>query len=95
MNKRKFFPIFILLALVMSFALPALAADAPPEPPKPALFATWWALVPPVVAIVLALATKEVYSSLFLGIVLAPLCTRAVPSRGQSSTYSTMALLRF
>lgn len=68
MNNRKFFPIFILLALVMAFALPALAADAPPEPPKPALFATWWALVPPVVAIVLALATKEVYSSLFFGI---------------------------
>lgn len=29
-----------------------------------------WALVPPVLAIVLALITKEVYSSLFLGIVL-------------------------
>lgn len=68
MNNRKFFPIFIFLALVMSFALPALAADGTPEPPKPALFATWWALVPPVVAIVLALATKEVYSSLFFGI---------------------------
>lgn len=56
------------MALLMSFALPVLAADAAPEPPKPALFATWWALVPPVVAIVLALATKEVYSSLFFGI---------------------------
>lgn len=30
---------------------------------------TWWALVPPVIAIGLALITKEVYSSLFIGIV--------------------------
>ena len=33
------------------------------------LFATFWALIPPVIAIVLALITKEVYSSLFIGIV--------------------------
>lgn len=32
--------------------------------------ATFWALVPPIVAIGLALITKEVYSSLFVGIVL-------------------------
>ena len=32
-------------------------------------YATWVALVPPVVAIVLALATKEVYISLFIGVV--------------------------
>ena len=30
---------------------------------------TWWALIPPVIAIGLALITKEVYSSLFIGIV--------------------------
>lgn len=34
------------------------------------MYATFWALVPPIVAIVLALITKEVYSSLFLGIVV-------------------------
>ena len=34
----------------------------------PILFNTFWALVPPLVAIVLALITKEVYSSLFVGI---------------------------
>lgn len=33
------------------------------------MYATFWALLPPVVAIVLALLTKEVYFSLFLGIV--------------------------
>ena len=32
--------------------------------------ATFWALVPPIVAIGLALITKEVYSSLFTGIVV-------------------------
>ena len=31
---------------------------------------TFWALVPPIVAIILALITKEVYSSLFIGILL-------------------------
>ncbi|MBO5057328.1 MAG: Na+/H+ antiporter NhaC family protein [Lachnospiraceae bacterium] len=34
------------------------------------MYATFWALVPPIVAIVLALITKEVYSSLFIGIVV-------------------------
>ena len=31
-------------------------------------YATFWSLIPPVIAIVLALITKEVYSSLFIGI---------------------------
>ena len=34
---------------------------------------TFWALVPPIVAIVLALITKEAYSSLFIGVVLGAL----------------------
>ena len=33
------------------------------------VFGTWWAVFPPLLAIALALITKEVYSSLFLGIV--------------------------
>ncbi len=40
---------------------------------EPAMYATFWALVPPLVAIILALITKEVYSSLFIGIVIAGL----------------------
>ena len=31
---------------------------------------TFWALIPPIVAIVLALITKETFSSLFVGIIL-------------------------
>lgn len=34
------------------------------------MFATFWALVPPIIAIVLALITKEVFSSLFIGILV-------------------------
>lgn len=37
------------------------------------MYATFWSLVPPLVAIILALITKEVYSSLFIGIVTAAL----------------------
>ncbi len=40
---------------------------------KPAMYATFWALIPPVVAIALALITKEVYSSLFIGILVGAL----------------------
>ena len=49
-----------------------LAADAE-ETYQPALYATIWALLPPLVAIILALITKEVYSSLFVGIVVGAL----------------------
>ncbi|MBQ7955492.1 MAG: Na+/H+ antiporter NhaC family protein [Lachnospiraceae bacterium] len=37
------------------------------------MYATFWALVPPLIAIVLALVTKEVYSSLFVGILVGAL----------------------
>ena len=52
--------------------LTVLAADTE-ETYQPALYATIWALLPPLVAIILALITKEVYSSLFLGIVVGAL----------------------
>ena len=35
---------------------------------RTSLFSTWWSLLPPLIAIGLALITKEVYSSLFVGI---------------------------
>ena len=34
------------------------------------MYATFWALLPPIIAIALALITKEVYSSLFVGILV-------------------------
>ena len=43
---------------------------------------TFWALVPPIVAIVLALITKETYSSLFVGIVVGALFALAFTKIG-------------
>ena len=37
------------------------------------MYGTFWALVPPLFAIVLALLTKEVYSSLFFGVLIGAL----------------------
>lgn len=53
--------------LVMCCPMIAFAAEETAEY-VPAMYATFWGLVPPLVAIVLALITKEVYSSLFIGI---------------------------
>ena len=55
--------------LVLMFAMTAFGADGTEEY-VPAVYATFWALVPPVVAIGLALITKEVYSSLFVGVLM-------------------------
>ncbi len=54
--------IFVLLFPMLGLAEEAEAVSS--------YFATFWALLPPVVAIGLALITKEVYSSLFVGILL-------------------------
>ncbi len=61
----------MLALLVMSIPMTVYAATA--DVAVPAKFATFWSLIPPVVAIVLALITKEVYSSLFIGIVMGAL----------------------
>ena len=57
-----------LLMLAMSSVTVFAAEEAAEYVPK--MYASFWALVPPIVAIVLALITKEVYSSLFVGIVI-------------------------
>ena len=57
------------LALVALFGpMQVLAAEA--DAYAPSMYATFWALLPPIIAIALALITKEVYSSLFVGIVV-------------------------
>ena len=45
------------------------AAETEEEEPKSKYYATWLSLLPPIIAIVLALITKEVYTSLFVGII--------------------------
>ena len=57
------------VVLVLMFAITVFGAEQTEEY-VPAVYATFWALVPPVVAIGLALITKEVYSSLFVGVLM-------------------------
>lgn len=57
------------MAMLIVASCPVLAM-AEEEEYVPALYDTAWSLLPPVVAIGLALITKEVYSSLFIGIVV-------------------------
>ncbi len=56
------------MLIVMCGSLFAFAEGG--EEYVPQLYGTFWSLVPPIVAIALALITKEVYSSLFIGIVI-------------------------
>lgn len=70
-SRRKLLAVVSMVLLcVMMCSMTVFAAE---EAPKPELYATFWALVPPVVAIALALITKEVYSSLFVGILVGAL----------------------
>lgn len=69
MKRRKYFYLFVaVLTLFSMFAVTGFAAEAEAEFVCN-MYGTAWALVPPLVAIILALITKEVYSSLFVGIV--------------------------
>ena len=61
------------MAVLFLMACPTTVLAAEEEAAAPAVYATFWSLIPPVVAIVLALITKEVYSSLFLGILVGAL----------------------
>ncbi len=70
MKERK--RILLITALVLVFTLMlgiyALADGEETVEYQSNMYMTFWALVPPIVAIGLALITKEVYSSLFIGI---------------------------
>ena len=60
----------VLIAIVSVIAVSIVAFADGGEEVVSNYYATFWALVPPIVAIALALITKEVYSSLFIGIAL-------------------------
>ena len=72
MKKRWAMFLPTVLLLVLAFSTTVFAAEEEVEY-VPALHATFWALVPAIVAIGLALITKEVYSSLFVGILMGAL----------------------
>lgn len=60
----------LMLVVAVLFSVTVFAAETEGEAPLPSLYGTFWALVPPIIAIGLALITKEVYSSLFIGILV-------------------------
>ena len=69
-NKRKMGGLLLVAMGILCFSsMTVFAADTSAEY-VPAMYASIWSLVPPVIAIVLALITKEVYSSLFVGVLI-------------------------
>lgn len=68
-SKRKALLISALALIAVLCPVLVFAAEEEAQA-LPACYATIWALFPPLVAIVLALITKEVYSSLFIGILV-------------------------
>lgn len=75
MRKTNYTFLFATLALlaVLSFISWQAPAVVDPKTYQPAVYSTIGALLPPVIAIALALITKEVYSSLFVGIAIGAL----------------------
>ena len=66
-HKRKL-QAFILTICMLLMPLTVFASDGAEH--VSGLYGTLWALLPPIIAIALALITKEVYSSLFIGILV-------------------------
>jgi len=64
MQVKKIIPKLLIVAFAVAFAVVCAVTGSITNP-----VGTLWSLFPPVVAICLALITKEVYSSLFVGIV--------------------------
>ncbi len=67
-NKRRLGAVVLMLSLLL-MPITAYAAEEVAEYTS-GMYGTFWALFPPVIAILLALITKEVYSSLFIGILV-------------------------
>lgn len=74
---RKTNYLFLAVTLALMAILAYISYGAPnavdPKTYQPAVYSTIGALLPPVIAIALALITKEVYSSLFVGIAIGAL----------------------
>lgn len=68
-KKKTMLGLLALLSMLLLGSMTAFAAEETVEY-VPDLYATFWSLIPPIVAIGLALITKEVYSSLFVGILI-------------------------
>ena len=74
MKRKRSTRLLLLLTLCLCLALAvSVSVFAEGDEITSPFMNTFWALVPPIVAIVLALITKEVYSSLFIGILIGAL----------------------
>ena len=62
--------LFVVVLVATAMATTAFGGEVEAVEYTSNMYATAWSLVPPLVAIILALITKEVYSSLFIGIVV-------------------------
>ena len=67
-SKKNLWHVLMVVTVMAMMTVPAFAAGEAAE--GPSMYGTFWALVPPLVAIVLALVTKQAYASLFLGVVV-------------------------
>ena len=72
MQAKKIIPKILIIAFAVAFGVVCALTGSITSP-----IGTLWSLFPPVVAICLALLTKEVYSSLFVGIVVGGLLARS------------------
>ena len=70
MKQLKRFGTLLAVTAVLSLLSAVTVLAEEESAAAPAMYQTFWALVPAIVAILLALVTKEVYSSLFVGIVV-------------------------
>ena len=71
--KKKNYRYLCMAAVVILILLLVRTMNTPgtvPEDYTAPVYASAWSLLPPVIAIVLALITKEVYSSLFIGVLV-------------------------
>ncbi|NCB06354.1 MAG: Na+/H+ antiporter NhaC family protein, partial [Clostridia bacterium] len=67
-RSRRFLTILLIAIVVLTFCATGALAEGDAAEYQSNMFGTFWALVPPIIAIALALITKEVYMSLFVGI---------------------------
>ena len=69
-KKKAAFLLWMTGMMTVLSSMSVFAAEEEAVVANPMMYETFWALVPPIVAIGLALLTKEVYSSLFVGILV-------------------------
>lgn len=70
MSKKNIVTVLCMAIMLILCCTTMVFAEDGSEAPTAALYGTFWSLLPPLIAIGLALITKEVYSSLFIGIVV-------------------------